>query len=390
MRRALARAGRVVRDGWLVLGTSLIVLMGLEGAYRLQAAARGVLWPVRYSRQEDRADFPYRGASWWEPFLKLRNTRVIGGNVVFDPYRAWWGRRLDSPLLGVDSLGRRRTIQHALAPGPAHRTVLMLGGSTMWGYTVRDSSTIPSLVSARLAALGYQDLEIVNLAQGGYNATQALITLVLELRAGRVPAAAVFLDGVNEIGPGFEGEQPGDVYAERRLSGEFESEAPSFGRRLLWYIQRHLLFVERLSEVVRPIKPAQQVQLSPGQCHAAAAYYLGVAQQASALGRTFGFPVLMIWQPTLALTHKTLSSWERYQISLVPLGRVQKACAPALDSLITTARPPVPVLRLQGVFDRDTGTVFFDDWGHVVERASPRLADTISAALAPLLTRGRR
>jgi hypothetical protein len=115
----------------------------------------------------------------------------------FDPYRGLWGSFYQSTYVNVDSAGWRRTVQPE--PSSNARRVFLLGGSTMWGYAARDAYTIPSLLAAELRRRGIRDVEIVNLAQTAYNATQAVITLLLELRRGNVPSVVVSLDGHNDI-----------------------------------------------------------------------------------------------------------------------------------------------------------------------------------------------
>jgi hypothetical protein len=43
MRRRTASAGRVVRDGWLMIGLALLLYLGVEGLYRVQGAERKAL-----------------------------------------------------------------------------------------------------------------------------------------------------------------------------------------------------------------------------------------------------------------------------------------------------------------------------------------------------------
>jgi hypothetical protein len=75
----------------------------------------------------------------------------------------------------------------------------MFGGSPMWGAYVRDSSTIPSLVSLKSGHDGHP-LRGVNLAEQGYNFTQGVIQLTLLLREGKRPDFVLFYEGFNDIG----------------------------------------------------------------------------------------------------------------------------------------------------------------------------------------------
>ena len=110
-----------------------------------------------------------------------------------------------------------------------------------------------------------------------------------------------------------------------------------------------------------------------------------VVRMVSALGREYGFPVIAIWQPTLALTQKRLTSWERFALSQWPkLRESTRSCSSAVDSTMVAA-DILTFVNMSAVFDRDTATVFLDNWGHVVESADRKIADAIAEVLRPLI-----
>jgi hypothetical protein len=157
MRRFLEWA----RDARVILGLALFGFLLLEGAYRLQGAARRQVRQLRApSTEQSRPAHPYADQAWWHAARAHGNQ---GFGLRFDAYRGWWVKPFSSPYLNIDSAGFRLTPQ-APVSRPARR-VFMMGGSTMWGYTSRDSMTIPALVAARLRARGFSDIEVVNLAQ---------------------------------------------------------------------------------------------------------------------------------------------------------------------------------------------------------------------------------
>ena len=75
--------------------------------------------------------------------------------------------------------------------------ILMLGGSSLWGFGARDDLTIPSLIARGLHERGVR-AEIRNLAEIGYVSTQEMVALVRELQAGYRPDLVLFYDGVND------------------------------------------------------------------------------------------------------------------------------------------------------------------------------------------------
>jgi hypothetical protein len=257
----------------------------------------------------------------------------------------------------------------------------------MWGYTVRDSATIPSIVERRLAADGVGPVEIVNLAQPAYNATQGLVTLLLELRAGRVPAAVVSLDGNNEV---LTAEQEGHAGA---VVGEAAAARQStVGWRGFWAnvlgLARYSALGARLLRAVRPPRVDRTaVRDSALDCSQIAGYYRGIVRSAEGLGREFGFPVAYFWQPHWATTGKRLTRWEA---SLRGEGRfpgLMRHCSRAVDSAMAD-RAGRSYLSLTGLFDADTTSVFLDEFGHLTEAGTAKVADAIADRLEKMLSPG--
>ncbi len=109
------------------------------------------------------------------------------------PYKAflgWTSPNIEGDFLNVEN-GRRKTI---LPEDIVDATKLhFFGGSTMWGHSVSDKSTIPSLVSQSLK------LSAVNYGEQAYNSRQELNLLIDNLEAIKKGDVVVFYDGVNDI-----------------------------------------------------------------------------------------------------------------------------------------------------------------------------------------------
>lgn len=369
----LTKLGRGIRDGWLVIGVTLALFLVLEAAARLYTS-RGSWLAGR--RAVASLPHPYAGQPWWPELqrdLGLRDNR-------FDPYRSHWGGPVRSRYVNVDSQGYRLTVGPP-AGDPGERLVFMLGGSTMWGYTARDSMTIPSLTAVLLAERGVRNVRVVNLAQAAYNSTQELNTLVVELARGRVPAAAVFLDGYNDVASAVLLGAPGLTYSQREIDGVIK-----LGRRGFWAelagLGRHSVLVDRLRRRMGLAPQAEPIPRSGERvCDPAAAYYRNVAHQARALGREFGFPVFYFLQPVKVASRKSPSPWERH---LPPSGPIE-ACLASVDSAMASDRGTL-FYSLRDLFDADTGTVFIDNHAHITEAANRTVAARIVDVLAPVLS----
>jgi len=380
-RSAANRLLRGVRDGWLILGMALALFLGLEWMYRAQGALRRALGGRSSVPTLDPAHHPYARQIWW-PELRAEVQR---GRVRFDPYRGWWPEPQAARYVHVDSAGRRVTIQ----PSPSaagSRRLLLLGGSAMWGYTARDSFTIPSQVARRLAGAGA--VEVVNLGQAAFTLTQEVTTLLLELRRGDVPDVVVFLDGNNEIATTFQSGSPGHVLNEAMFADRFRGTGGVWGDALGTFRRSQL--VDRLARLVVR-REAPSVPPSPAQaCPVLARHYRNLSRSVAALGREYGFAVIFLWQPLRATTRKPLTEWEGSIQSWPGYRDMLQRCTTAVDSAMRD-RFEVTYVPLHQLFDRDTASVFLDEYGHVTESANGVIADRIVELVRPLLaSRGRR
>lgn len=376
-RGRLARVAAVVRDGWLMLGIALVLLVALEVAYRSQANLRRAL------RDEPRvrvpSGHPYESQAWWTEWSlgegAWRNR--------YDPYRATWPRPQVGRYLNIDSAGRRQTVQPGLDSAGSTRRVYLLGGSTMFGYTTRDEWTIPSQMADLLLEAGIQDVQVVNLGQSTFNITQGLITLALELRAGRVPDAVAFLDGNNEVAPAFQSGRPGTVLNEDLIAAEVRSTPPPVISR----IATSFSFIQRLGRAVGldgPPEPRVAAPAADEICPGVAETYLGAVSVIEGLGTAFGFDVVFFWQPMLATTAKDLTPFERSVRAEGTWGQTVRECT---NEVVRQAESHAVgrFVPLTDLFDGDTATVFIDDYGHVTEIANRQIAGAMLESVLPLV-----
>ncbi len=268
----------------------------------------------------------------------------------------------------------------------------MLGGSTMWGYTARDGYTILSLLAAELHARGIRDVEVVNLAQSGFNVTQDVITLLLELRRGEVPTVVVFLDGHNDIAAAGWFREAGHGLWDAQLAARLEE-----GHRLkddLGRLGDHLLVVGRVQRIfVRRLGPHEPTPLPLERvCRDIGLQYRNLIRTVQTLGEAGGFEAVFLWQPMLATTRKPLTPFEE-TVKDEPYKRppgwpayrgMLRRCSGVVESMMTEQRGRM-FFPLDTLFDHDTSTVFLDDYEHLTEAADARVAATLADILAPKL-----
>jgi hypothetical protein len=367
-----------LRYTWIVLGLTIGLFLLMEGAYRMQAAVRrtlrGDIAPVALSASPNH---PNAREPWWIDLTK-NGDRAEGGGLRYDPFRGWWPRPERARYMNIDTEGRRVTVQPSRAPGSSTRQVYMFGGSTMWGWFVRDSFTIPSLTASLLSRLGYADIDVVNLSQTTFDLAQNAATLHQELRKGRIPAVAVFLDGNNEVAPVFQSGVMGRILNEELIARRFE-------RRLglrddLLALLQHSALVRRLTQREPRAPDRERIRL----CDEVAGSYARQAHALSAVAEAFRFQALFFWQPMRATTNKPLSAWERGTSRNEVWREMVRRCTAATDSALAS-ESSVAYYPLHGIFDRDSGDVFTDDFGHLTERGNGVIATRIAALVAERL-----
>jgi len=376
MRTILTSLGRVLRDGWLMVGLTVLLFLGLEFGYRWTRDARQSL-RGHDAAARDSSLHPYAHDEWWRSFTGPDG--LLARKNRFDPYRGLWPTPVQSLYVNVDSLGRRATPQPM--PASQHpRELFMMGGSTMWGFTARDSFTIPAYTAVALRERGITDVEVVNLAQQGYNSTQEATTLLVELARGHVPAAVVLLNGFNDMGSAWMYGSAGRMYAEEATQGAIDRGTRGFWGTLLG-LGRFSALVRRLQQSLGLLDRPPNVTGGPAQiCGPLATYYENMARTVDAIGAGWGFPTVRFLQPTHAMSRKRKTPWEES----LPVNQFLVPCTQSIDSAMT-GRLGKNYFSLSSIFDDDTTSVFIDEHAHVTEAANRKIAERIADVVAPLL-----
>jgi hypothetical protein len=379
-RKRGAQLARVARDLWIALGVAILVFALLEVAFVSQRALRTAWFGSDDERDAQSDGHPYAGQAWYREFLSAR----AGVREKFDPWRTYWAYPLTSEHLNIDSAGRRVTVHPSQRPDSARR-VYLLGGSAMWGFTSRDSLTIPSLVARGLDSAGFRDVVVENLAQSGYVLGHEIATLTQELARGRTPAVAVFFDGINDIRTTQLYQEPGRAFFEPRFKHLYERESQrGFFGSFVTPGERSRLIGRLLQALgADPWKVAPQ---EPHICPRLGSYYRNVQQTALGMASAWGFQVLFVQQPTHATTRKALTPFEKSFMGPDWHVKYTRDCADAIDSALAPTRG-TSYLSYASMFDDERESVFLDRFGHVTESANRRIADALVQAIVSRLPR---
>lgn len=212
-----------------------------------------------------------------------------------DPWAQFGERAHTGRFVNVDPAGFRRSTRQGPWPPPAHATnIFLFGGSTLFGYGVRDDETIASRLSARLADAGHSGINVYNFGRGYYFSTQEMVLFIALLSDGHAPHLAIFIDGLNDFF---------SIRNAPRLTGlmesVFEGETESL-RHALTILAKRIPLVHRFSKgrlgrlgfvPTDPIDdPERAVALVIGR-------YLRNIRLIDSIGGSRGINTLFVWQP---------------------------------------------------------------------------------------------
>jgi hypothetical protein len=119
---------------------------------------------------------------------------------IFEPYIQFRERPRTGKFVNISPDGFRLNARDASNRfDPTAKAVFIFGGSTTFGYGVRDQDTI----AAHLEALfrerrPAEKVAVYNYGRGYYGSSQEFLLLKLLVQRGIVPRVSVFMDGVNE------------------------------------------------------------------------------------------------------------------------------------------------------------------------------------------------
>ena len=382
MRRSRAtsvlRVCKAIRDGWLLLGLSLALILALElgarGVFALKdrlaappavdpriVAAAGADWPIEHDRELKAI------VDRWEPFVYFRPEPFEGATIH------------------VDADGLRAVWKPPAGRAGKPVKLAVLGGSSLWGYGARDDETIPSRLARALYERGV-DVEIRNLAQIGYVNTQEVIALARELQTGYRPDVVLFYDGVNDAASAFMSGRAGVALNERNRAFEFNllqspvrATAAAFGKVVADSALRR-----GADAVVRrflggPPTPALPAVAPEDLARGVLDVYETNVAVVDALAARFGFRPGFAWQPSL-FDKAPPTPLERDEAAKYAwLAPALKHADAELDRRADLkARPDF--LDLRGLF-RDAPELVFTDHCHTTEPANAVIADRLADAV---------
>jgi lysophospholipase L1-like esterase len=329
-------------------------------------------------------DAGYGGETW--PVLHYRELESLSDR--WQPYVYFRQRPFSGQTVTIDREGLRATWQPPPAPAgsgePKAFRILMLGGSSMWGFGARDDRTIPSLIARKLYESGLR-VEVRNLAEIGYVSTQEVVALVRELQSGYRPDLVIFYDGVNDSTSALLEGEAGLTTNERNRRAEFNiRQSPSRlggaliaglvrdsgSYRFAQMIARRLLGAHDTAGGLPPTDRRKELAAEVVRRYRA---NLAIVDR---LARGFGFEALHYWQPVV-FDKQSPMPYEREESE--KLGWAHGFLGEVYEAIRTS--PDIGAERsfhdLSRIF-ADSRELIFIDYCHTTESANDRIAAVIA------------
>ncbi len=301
--RSLKAVGSGIRTGWLLLGITLVLIIVTEAALRLALETKARLMPTEVWTQADM----YRNVEWARDFFREHH---VAERTTWAPYVHWEHPPLQGRYINMDRNGLRATWNpppQDVAGDPPPVRVFTFGGSTMWGWGVRDHYTIASHLGKLLHAKGHR-AEVMNYGKIAYVSTQDVIALLRCIQRGEIPDIALFYHGINEVLASYEHGKVGYPLRSRFRCVEPDRGPWAQGQEFLsgnfWGFRR---FVAGLRRRIRPwplrdTGPDESRPTFPVNDETArqmVRVYEANLAAIESLGRRYGFEPLFYWQPVL-------------------------------------------------------------------------------------------
>jgi lysophospholipase L1-like esterase len=382
--RCLKAALGRLQTGWSILGITLVVVLLVEGGFRLVFLVRDRLTAVPVPDPRVVAE-GYGDAAW--PVVHYRELEQL--QERWQPYLYFRQRPFRGETITIGDDGRRATWQSSANPRDRSERgllkVLTLGGSSLWGFGARNDQTIPSLLARSLDEKGWR-VELKNLAEIGYVSTQEVIALTHELQAGYRPDLVIFYDGVNDTTSALLEGEPGLTTNEINRRHEFnllQSPARLTAALAVKVVRDSGSY--RFAQMVRrrfdggttsaQIAPA--TFKVPDVAEGVVRHYEANVALVETLAKSFGFRPLFFWQPTI-FNKPTLAAVEREEAQKFAWAEPFMSDVYGRIMISRKLKSDAAFHDLSTIFAGTEGLVFID-YCHTTETANARIASEMAA-----------
>jgi lysophospholipase L1-like esterase len=378
--RSLARRGTAIyQTVALVCFNSVVLLVTVELFLRLVEV---IFVAVNPHLADPHLYLPYYSSQkWGRPYWKEFD---ISNHLRYVPWVVWRRYPFNGEMIHVDQEGFRET------PGSTCTddafSVYVFGGSTMWGTGARDAETIAAYLQSELSRMVERPVCVRNFGESGYVSTQAVIELLLQLRAGKRPDLVIFYDGVNEVASAYESGRAGVHENLQPIAEKFDGIGDgSLGARLL---KSTAIFTFINTYVAPPRAGTEQSYRTKGVdaehlAQQITDQYLSNLHFVQLLGKAFHFDYMFFWQPVIAFGAKPLVKDEQRIASQMDPARTDlyRATYRDVEEASVAQRN---LYFMAHVFDQQTSPLWIDPY-HVTPEGNELIAQAMLSVLAPRL-----
>lgn len=306
----------LLRDIWLIIGLSLVLLIFFEIACNLLLYIK----TNPYVDGRVKAD-GYENATWLEDYFE--EFELCLSSMSWKPYVYFKVNPFNGQYIKLDHNGIRRTSFPEIIGGTNSRPleIFMFGGSTLWGTGARDNYTIPSLLGKALSEHQIR-AKITNFGEGGRVSTQEVIELFLKLQKGNIPDMVIFYDGVNDTFSAFQNGIPGIPQNEWNRKKEFillhRSRYKDLDKFFFLSVLERSGIGTVLKLIMRRIKKGydnKEFRFKGKQNieEDIVKIYLSNMKIVDSLGKAYGFTSIFYWQPVI-YTKNILTKYEKQEV----------------------------------------------------------------------------
>ncbi len=306
-RRASAyRAFALLLLNTLVIFAFLNVVLGV--AFYLKDIFRPpAVGPLVYAKAYLTQVYPHMKEAEWRALLTETWTRPL----AFDTFTHFKERPSKGKYVNVAESGfRLNKSEGPWPPNPDAFNIFFFGGSTAFGYGVRDDETIPAVLEGLMSKEACNTATYVyNFGRGYYYSSQEQVLFARLLAGGFVPQLAIFLDGINESRWGVDEPSFADEF-KVTLGSHFRNSMPRSGVSLDLRLELPLLRAARSAKArlegifARSHPQGSDVAMQPTRYTQKATADIMRYFRSKALIETmatrFGVEPLFVWQPSPA------------------------------------------------------------------------------------------
>lgn len=255
------------------------------------------------------APYLYPGQPWAQRFWKEAQQ---ANKYQYEPYVVWRHAPFSGNFVNVDANGIRRTLNSDCSSGKYK--IWMFGNSTMWGTSVPDSETIPSLIAGHFSKTR-GSVCIVNFGESAWVSTQEVMQLMLALKRAPAPDLVIFCDGPTDVLVQYETGRTDIHDNSDQIKQTFEKADEKRGSFSYLKQTNTYLLMNRLLNELNHRLPAQSGNAPPTRnidldAQAIANSYLANMTLVNSLSNTYGFKYVSFLSPAIFLGDKPMSPEE--------------------------------------------------------------------------------